>query len=278
MSSSFERDTTVTSVGGGRYKATIVENWTNTGGPNGGFTAALLLRTAISHLDDAAMQPRSFTTHLIGAPAVGPCELTAVTERHGRTAGFVTVRLTQSDRIMATASVVFVGRRPALEPFTQRAMPNVASAHALVNRRDVRREVPRYIAHYDQRFWTPDLTGDGVAKVIGWTRFVDAQPFDAVAIVAIADSFPPPLLARTYNVAGALTLDYTVHFRTELPAAATSADGFVLMETESNFCQEGLVEEDGWIWAPNGTLLAQARQLGLMLATNPENQRGEVSP
>lgn len=267
MSSEFERDTAVVGVGDGGYEATIVERWTNTGGPNGGFTAALLLRTAIAHLDDTAMHPRSFTAHLIGAPAVGPCELTAITERHGRTAGFVSVRLTQGDLIMATASTVFVGRRPALEPFTQRAIPEV-STPALTNRRDVRREVPSYIANYDQRFATPPLTGNGVAKVIGWTRFVNAQPFDAVALVAIADSFPPPVLARTYNVAGALTLDYTVHFRTELPAAATSADGFVLMETESNFCQEGLVEEDGWIWAPDGTLLAQARQLGLMLPTS----------
>ena len=275
MTSEFARETAVVARSTGVpvgtpavFDATVHADWSVGNGPNGGFTAALLLRAALEHLGStgAAMHARSFTAHLVGAPEIGRCELHVTTEKQGRTAAFLGVRLLQGDALLATASVVCVAPRPEQEQYVQRTMPVVPGPEVLGEHTEVRRDVPTYLAHYDQRFATPPLRGDCTPSVIGWTRMRDPEPFDAVAIVAIADSFPPPSLARTTTFLGALTLDYTVHFRQALPHPGTPADGYVLAEFESNFAQDGFVEEDGWIWAPDGTLLAQARQLGLLRA------------
>jgi acyl-CoA thioesterase len=262
--SEFARETTVVARGPGRYSASIAADWSVGAGPNGGFTAALLLRAAIAELDDRSMHPRSFTAHLLGAPTTGSCDLSARIGKRGRTAAFVHVTLEQDDVTLATATVVCVSERPDILRYATREMPDVPRPDALPDDTEVRVSVPGYLAHYEQRFATPPLRGDGTPSVIGWTRFVDPEPFDAVALVAIADSLPPPALACSTEIMGALTLDYTVHFRAALPHPATSDRGFVLAEFESNFAQEGLVEADGWIWAPDGTLLAQSRQLGLL--------------
>jgi acyl-CoA thioesterase len=271
----FVRDTAVDLVAPGRYAALVPESWSVGAGPNGGFTAAIVLRAAIAHLDDPTLRPRSFTVHLVGAPTTGACALHTLTERAGRTAAFVGVRLVQDGRTMATASTVFVRDRAAPASYAARRAPAVAPAGALLGDTEVRRLQPRpvYLAHYEQRFATPPLTGDTEPVVIGWTRFVDPTPYDAVALAAIGDSFPPPSLGRSAALFGALTLDYTVHFRAPLPHPATEPGGFVLAELRSDFALDGLVEEDGWLWAPDGTLLAQVRQLGLLLADDPDGAR-----
>lgn len=265
--SEFARETAVVARGAGWFDAEVHDDWSVGAGPNGGFTAALLLRAALEHLGaEAGMHARSFTTHLLGAPTPGPCRLHVEIDKRGRTAAFLRVRLEQRDTALATASVVCVGARPGHEEYAQRTMPRVPDPLALGEHTEVRRVVPVYLQHYDQRFATPFLDGTGTPSVIGWTRFRDAAPFDAIAVAAIADSFPPPSLACTTTVLGALTLDYTVHFRQALPHPGAPADGWVLAEFETNFAQDGFVEEDGWIWAPDGTLLAQSRQLGLQRA------------
>ncbi len=275
MTSAFTRDTAVVPLAPGRYRAFVPASWSVGAGPNGGFTAAIVLRAAIAHLGDPALHPRSFTVHLVGAPTVGDCEVHTVTERAGRTAAFVGVRLVQDGRTMATASTVFVRDRTAPASYAARHAPAVPPAEALTGHTEVRRLQPRpvYLAHYEQRFATPPLTGDTEPVVTGWTRFVDPTPYDAVALAAIGDSFPPPSLGRSAALFGALTLDYTVHFRATLPHPATAPDGFVLAELRSDFALDGLVEEDGWLWAPDGTLLAQVRQLGLLLADDPNGAR-----
>jgi acyl-CoA thioesterase len=42
-------------------------------------------------------------------------------------------------------------------------------------------------------------------------------------------------------------------------------DDYVLAVFRSRYASEGFVEEDGEIWSPDGQLLAQSRQLAVML-------------
>ena len=44
-----------------------------------------------------------------------------------------------------------------------------------------------------------------------------------------------------------------------------AADDFLLAVFRTNAAADGFMEEDGEIWAPDGTLLAQCRQLALLM-------------
>ena len=51
------------------------------------------------------------------------------------------------------------------------------------------------------------------------------------------------------------TVDLTIHFRAELPHPGLAADAFVLAVFRTTVAADGFLEEDGEIWAPDGTLL-----------------------
>ena len=96
----------------------------------------------------------------------------------------------------------------------------------------------------------------------GWIRLRDAQPLDHAVVAAMSDSWPPAMLGRVEDRVFVPTIDLTVHFRVgDLPPT----DDFCLVRFTSRVAREGYVEEDGEIWAPDGTLLAQSRQLALQV-------------
>ena len=70
-----------------------------------------------------------------------------------------------------------------------------------------------------------------------------------------------PAVRTDGRFAGAPTLDLTIHFR-----APVASGEWVLADYRSRFSAGGVWEEDGELWAPDGTLLAQSRQLALIRA------------
>ena len=59
------------------------------------------------------------------------------------------------------------------------------------------------------------------------------------------------------------TIDLTVHFRARLAVGRRAPR--LLARFAIRTRAEGFFEEDGELWAPDGTLLAQSRQLALLL-------------
>ena len=71
---------------------------------------------------------------------------------------------------------------------------------------------------------------------------------------------------RTGEPNPAPTIDLTVHFRVALPRSANPDPLELCFATvRSRLIQEGFFEEDGLIWAADGTLLAQSRQLAILM-------------
>jgi acyl-CoA thioesterase len=64
-----------------------------------------------------------------------------------------------------------------------------------------------------------------------------------------------------HELAPAPTIDLTIHFRAPLPID----DGLLLARFRTRLVRDGFFEEDGQLWAPDGTLVAQSRQLGLLI-------------
>ena len=64
---------------------------------------------------------------------------------------------------------------------------------------------------------------------------------------------------------GAPTVDLTVHLLNPESLAALPPDAFALVDFRTRAVQGGYLEEDGEIWSEDGALLAQARQVGVVL-------------
>jgi acyl-CoA thioesterase len=77
----------------------------------------------------------------------------------------------------------------------------------------------------------------------------------------LADAWFPAPWPRLRELAPAPTVDLTVHFRAPLPLP----DSLLLGRFRNRIVRDGFFEEDGEMWAPDGTLVAQSRQLGLLL-------------
>ena len=77
----------------------------------------------------------------------------------------------------------------------------------------------------------------------------------------LADAWFPAPWPRLAELAPAPTIDLTIHFRSPLPLP----DSLLLGRFRNRLVRDGFFEEDGELWAPDGTLVAQSRQLGLLI-------------
>jgi acyl-CoA thioesterase len=261
----FEADTAVVPAAGGAFAATISDAWAvPRGGPNGGYVAAIVLRAMEAAVGDPARAPRSLTLHYLRPPATGPCTLHVTIERAGRTLSSVSARMVQDERTMVLALGAFSGDftsaadyatpAPVVDPpGALRTVPDGPGVIALARRTALA-----------PVFGSAPFSGGDEAVVGGWLRLAEPRVADAAAIAFYCDAWMPSPFARMTEPAPAPTVDLTIHFRTRLPHPGLDPAAPVLARFASRTSYGGFFEEDGEIWAPDGTLLAQSRQLALL--------------
>lgn len=266
--SPFDQETAVRPTGAGRYSATMSREWWVARGPNGGYVAAVILRAMEHEIDDPGRAPRSLTVHYLSPAGDGDADLEVVIERSGRSMTSCSVRMTQNGRVVALALGAFSTSRPAVE-FTDLVMPQVPGPSHF-RARPAPRDAPQIARRWDTR-WAigqpPELgrARSGRAVAGGWIRLPEHRPVDALVAAAITDAWVPPTFSRLDAPVIIPTVDLTIHFRTALPHPGLAADDFVLASFRTTVASGGFLEEDGEVWAPDGTLLAQSRQLATIL-------------
>jgi hypothetical protein len=114
---------------------------------------------------------------------------------------------------------------------------------------------------FQHRFGPPLFSRADHGEVGGWLGLREERPIDAAAVAVLADAWFPAPWTRLRALAPAPTIDLTIHFRAPLPIA----DGLLLGRFRSSVTRDGFFDEDGELWAPDGTLVAQSRQLGLLI-------------
>jgi acyl-CoA thioesterase len=261
----FDRDTAIRAAGAGVYEARIDPGWFIVRGPNGGYVAAIALRALAAAVDDPARSPRSLTVHYLLPPKVGPLRIETRIERRGRSLTSVSGRLLQGGRCVALALAAFSTAREA-PGFDDTHMPEVAPPEAcpvLPSR------IPIH-ERFEQRaaVGAPPFSGGQRALTGGWIRLAEGpRVADPVLVAAYADAWPPALFSRLADLppGGVPTVDLTVHFRSPLPPPNAADDDYSLIVFRSHLSREGFVEEDGEIWSRGGVLLAQSRQLAVVM-------------
>lgn len=261
----FDRDTAVSLVEDGTYATRIDPGWWVVRGPNGGYIAAILQRAVSEAVGDADRAPRSLTVHYTSPPSEGEALIETRVERRGRSLSTVTARLTQGGRLRALALAACSTARQSHE-FYHAEMPAVPGPDGL-------EIAPAFIPmheRYEYRF-IPDMrphAGSETAVTAAWIRPSEPRALDHPLLAAYTDALPPAVFARapaSGEIGPLPTVDLTIHYRMDPAAAGVGPEDHCLAVFRSRLAHGGYVEEDGEIWSPDGALLAQSRQLAVIL-------------
>ena len=258
----FDRRTAVRPLGDDRYESVVDERWNVLRGPHGGYIAAMMLRALSAAADDAGRTPRSLTVYYPAAPAPGPVSIRCEVERAGRSMTTVSARMEQDGRPTCLALAAFSAPWPETVEYDHTERPETADPGSLPQM-DRGGLVPAFAQYFDFRPVVGDRwfseSDSGVSG--GWMRLREPHELDAPLVAALSDAWPPAVFPVAAGPVLAPTIELTVHFRGDLPAAGE----WVLGVFETRVGRGGFFEEDGTLWTESGDLIAQSRQLALAM-------------
>jgi acyl-CoA thioesterase len=260
----FDEDIALRPAGEGVYEGELHGGWRTPRGPLGGYVMALMLNGLGLAVGDPARLPRSCTMHFLRPPQEGAVTVRTTVERAGRTLTSMSGRLEQGGKLMGLALGSFSTpwESPLLD---ETAMPDVDPPRGRTSERPglPGTGAPPFLDRmiFQHRFGSPLFSGAEHAEVGGWLGLREERALDGPAISILADAWVPAPWPRLRAIAPAPTIDLTIHFRAPLPIDAT----LLLGRFRTKLVRDGFFEEDGELWAPDGTLVAQSRQLGLLI-------------
>jgi acyl-CoA thioesterase len=261
----FDEDTALLPAGDGGWNGEIATGWDTPRGPLGGYVMAILIRGLELAVADPERTARSVTAHFLRSPEAGPVTVSASVERAGRSLSTVSGRLEQDGKLIALALAAY--SKPWPSPVLEGSqMPEVEppdDERRAPDSRFPRDNQPPFMGRLamQHRLGPPPFSSADEAVVGGWLGLLEERPLDAMAISVLADAWFPAPWPRLTQLAPAPTIDLTIHFRVPLPLP----DSLVLGRFTSALTRDGFFDEDGELWLPDGTLIAQSRQLGLLL-------------
>jgi acyl-CoA thioesterase len=262
----FDLDTALERRNESTFVGATNRDWWVERGPHGGFLAALMLRALRTTIDDPSRPVRSLTVHYIAPPTEGPIEVKTAIERVGKSRSSASARLEQDGDTKAIGLAAFSSAWESVE-WDDGEMPWVTQPHKLDPLPPDNGLTPRFFDNFDARPAIGDWPFSGSKQALsgGWLRFVEPRPVDDLAVAAFADAWMPSVFTKLDRPMAVPTVDLTVHFRTALPPIGVDPEDYVLVVFRSETAAEGFFVEDGEIWSSNGTLIAQARQLGVLM-------------
>jgi acyl-CoA thioesterase len=264
MTSHFDRDTALRPLGEGHFVGQVSPDFWVQAGPNGGYLSAIALRGAMAMVAESARVPRSLHVRFLAPPKAAEIELRAEVIRKGRSMTTVGVRMQQDGRDFLLASACFS------EPYSALAFQDCVMPQA----RPLSESTPidkRIELNHRYDLWHAiggELRQSERALTGGYIRFADPRPIDALSLAAFWDAWPPAVFARKleHRFRGAApTVEVSLYFRRQLPLPSSTPTDYALLQVESTMAQDGFVDESAEIWSHDGLLLAQSRQLVLLL-------------
>jgi acyl-CoA thioesterase len=263
MAPTFDEDTALEPAGEGVWEGAVADGWATPRGPLGGYVMALMLRAFDLAVAEPGRSARSVTMHFLRVPEVGPVRIEATVERAGRSLSTLSGRMEQDGKLLGVAIGAY--SLPWESPLLgEEAMPAVPPAEGRAPVPDLGRGTPPAFTEQltmQHRFGEKPFSGSDRGETGGWLGLREERPVDALTIAVLADAWFPAPWPRLRALAPAPTIDLTIHFRVPLPLP----DALLLGRFRNRVVRDGFFDEDGELWAPDGTLVAQSRQLALLL-------------
>ncbi|HEV3283920.1 MAG TPA: thioesterase family protein [Solirubrobacteraceae bacterium] len=271
----FDRDTAVRRERGHDeelvYAAEVSPDWRAGRGPHGGYIAAMLLRALLDTVGDAGRSPRSLTVHYPRAPEPGPVSIHTWVERQGRSLSTLSARMEQDGRLIALVLSAFSVPWSAPE-ISDLKMPNVPGPDPTREAGTLEKlgapPFTRHLVMQPRIGGRPFAASEQPMEIGGWLGLAEPRPIDALSLAFFSDAlFPPPFVRlREDQRVVAPTIDLTIHFRTTTPRTPDpDRDELCLARFRTRLAHEGFFDESGVIWAQDGTVLAQSRQLAILI-------------
>lgn len=256
-------DTASVSRGDAIRDLTLTDRWnTRHGKPNGGYILAAMLRGLAEESANggASAEPMvaSITYFKVGIP--GPAELHTAVLRPGRRVTTAEATLWQGESKIAHMVGSFgdrdgghtheLGQPPSLPPVDECTDPwggNVPGM-PIAERIDYRvKDTPGWVVGKP--------TGDPSADV--WMRLAGERDADVFASALLVDGYAPPIFEL--GNFPSVTIQLTVHFH------GAPAPGWIASHFTTRHIINGHHEEDCELWDSTGRLVAQSRQLALIV-------------
>ncbi len=257
-------------IGPGRYRAVVGAAWDGPAAPNGGVLAAVMVRAAQAELGSPAPPPRSVSAQFLEPPGHGPVHLGVEILRRGKRVAVCEVRMREADRLVAQMTLVCSAARAQERSLSDRPPP--APSFALTEPAGVGSipGAPPLFGQLEIRpaFGSPIFSGAEDAVTGGWLNLRDDDaPLDAARLCALCDLWWPAIFGWLTSPDAAPTLQLVIYLRSTEP----DVHGPVLARFETRRVQEGHIEEHGELWSSDGKLLAESRQLALLMPVGPQH-------
>jgi hypothetical protein len=285
----FQLATAVSELAPGRFAAEIDGAWNTPVGPNGGYMAALAVRAFEAGMNGSGERRlRSITCHYLRSPARGPIEFDVEQVRSGRRFSSGRLTASQDGKVALLALATFgVPELDGVMSWTV-PMPDVLPAPAWdagtadpaeyrpadglwVTQNQGPATLPQRL-RFAPRLGRPPFAQasvrDGGPITGGWLTVSERQPIDSAYVALCVDAWWPPAWEVLTAPAAMSTLDLTIHIRANIPPGGLAHEP-VFGRYVSRAALDGLIDEDADLFLPDGTLLAQSRQLALFAPLNP---------
>ena len=269
MSYQFDDETLAQKIAADQWQIELSANWNINDNPNGGYLLAPLLRSMQSLSPDNP-DPVSITTHYLRPGLAGKtADITASVVRAGRRTSTVSGALVQEgkERIVCTATFSSLPDSEQTPAADDRSLgvepPHLPPPDECNSRSDLGQGVELAImSRVDVRV-APDFAIPGKssqAQMAGWIRYRDERPIDAVALPLLTDAFPPSVFSLYGAIGWVPTLELSVHVRKR------PKPGWIKAAFHTRDLAGDLFIEDGMLWDEDDRLVAQSRQLQMILS------------
>ncbi|HWS74928.1 MAG TPA: thioesterase family protein [Quisquiliibacterium sp.] len=258
-------DTTLETLGDGRFSGRASARYCNVGGSFGGFVSAIALKAALLHPARLG-EPIALTVNFAGPLADGELTVRARAARTNRSTQHWMIEVAQGD-VVATATAVFAVRRQTWSS-TESVFPQVPPFDG-VEPLPPGRSTP-WMRNYDMRFIRgtasatarPEAPWDSVTTM--WIRDDPPRPLDYVSLAAICDAFFPRIYVRRPDLEPfGTTVSLTTYFHVDSEMMAAHGDRELLGTARALQFRGGYCDQTAEIWTPAGELIAATHQTAL---------------
>ncbi|MBO9708367.1 MAG: thioesterase family protein [Caulobacter sp.] len=239
------------------YVAHVTDDWKQGRTTYGGLSAALCVEAA-QRAFAGAPPLRSAQFAFVG-PAAGELAIQVKTLRQGKSTLFVGVDLL-GEQGLATHGVLTFGAARASEvshvdvPCPAVAPPDQCPSFFPENRAGA----PHFSSQFEVRIagGTRPLTGEAPEYLL-WIRHLDPAATGLSALIALADTPPPPAMALFPHFGPISTMTWSLDVVNPL---AADDDGWRLLRSRAETIGEGYSTQEMHLWDARGRPLVLARQ------------------